>query len=144
MHYPALKFPSDTAAEVRAKIILHATQTETGCWVLPFSTTHGYGNLSLGYKVLRAHRASYAAFVAPINEGQVIIHRCDNRACCNPLHILAGTQSQNIADCHAKGRSWHKRNPEVASMVGRMHALRQHRNKTDNQIPRDVSAKEAA
>jgi DNA-binding NarL/FixJ family response regulator len=31
-------------------------------------------------------------------------HACDNPACCNPLHLLAGTQTDNIADMMTRNR----------------------------------------
>ena len=33
-----------------------------------------------------------------------VLHRCDNPACCNPDHLWAGTQKENIDDMHRKGR----------------------------------------
>lgn len=40
----------------------------------------------------------------PIPVGQIARHSCDNPNCCNPRHVLAGTQSQNIGDCVARMR----------------------------------------
>lgn len=31
-------------------------------------------------------------------------HTCDNPPCCNPTHIIEGTQAQNMQDCIARGR----------------------------------------
>ena len=33
-----------------------------------------------------------------------ILHKCDNRACINPLHLVPGTQLENMRDMIAKGR----------------------------------------
>jgi hypothetical protein len=33
-----------------------------------------------------------------------VLHHCDNPPCCNPLHLYAGTQRQNIHDAIARGR----------------------------------------
>lgn len=40
----------------------------------------------------------------PIPAGLSVLHKCDNRPCCNPLHLFCGTQQDNIADCIKKGR----------------------------------------
>jgi len=73
----------------------------------------GYGTLGLptrrGRKML-AHRFSYLMFNGPIPNlpdawhGTVIMHTCDNRACCNPRHLRAGSQADNVRDMFKKGR----------------------------------------
>lgn len=39
-----------------------------------------------------------------IPRGFVVMHECDNRACCRIDHLRLGTQLENIADRNAKGR----------------------------------------
>ena len=34
----------------------------------------------------------------------VVMHLCDNPACCNPIHLRGGTQTQNVLDKVAKNR----------------------------------------
>lgn len=34
----------------------------------------------------------------------VVLHKCDNRKCINPAHLIGGTQKDNIQDSIAKGR----------------------------------------
>ena len=34
----------------------------------------------------------------------VVMHSCDNPACCNVDHLSLGTQGDNMADCISKGR----------------------------------------
>ena len=78
------------------------------CWVWTAARDRkNYGVVSAGGKkgALYAHRAVYEDAVGPIPPGLHILHRCDNPPCCNPAHLWAGTNSQNIADMISKGRS---------------------------------------
>lgn len=60
-------------------------------------------------KAALAHRVvAYAIgiVVSPFYQkgGQVVMHSCDNPACCNPRHLSVGSQSENMQDCSYKGR----------------------------------------
>lgn len=81
------------------------------CW--PWraaSGTVGYGRFKVQGKLYSPHRLVYAITngpIADVNEhhGSVVMHTCDNPACCNPAHLRLGTQKANVADMFAKGRA---------------------------------------
>lgn len=79
------------------------------CW--PWTgglTVGGYGIIRPGRpsrKHLGTHRVAYEIAEGPIPAGLFVLHRCDNRRCCNPSHLFLGTQQDNIDDMYAKGRA---------------------------------------
>jgi hypothetical protein len=75
--------------------------TDGECWTCTGATNaFGYGTMSEGL----AHRTAYELTNGPIPKGLNILHRCDNRPCCNPSHLVVGTQAENVADCVSKNR----------------------------------------
>lgn len=75
------------------------------CWVWNGrKTCDGYGSLHIGGRQILAHRAAYFVGNGHIFTGDLICHKCDNPSCCNPAHLFAGSQADNMADMKAKGR----------------------------------------
>jgi hypothetical protein len=87
-------------------------RTPDECWPWTGATNdHGYGVLGLAKddrtgpgKMARAHRVAF--FVTYGYWPGVGRHVCDAPACCNPRHVLHGTQADNLADMWARGRGW--------------------------------------
>lgn len=63
----------------------------------------GYGAFKYAGHMHKAHRIALR-LSKPIPRHLHALHRCGNPACCNPAHLYAGTQSQNMLDCVAHGR----------------------------------------
>ena len=74
------------------------------CWVWLGSLRKGYGYIRVFGVNYRAHRLSWLLSGSSIPEGLCVLHRCDNPSCVRPEHLWVGTQLENIADRHRKGR----------------------------------------
>lgn len=61
---------------------------------------YGYGR----YKRKPAHRIVYEISRGPIPAGLLVRHSCDNPPCCNPRHLLLGTNKDNTGDAIARNR----------------------------------------
>lgn len=70
-------------------------ENESGCWIWTGARSHGYGDFSVGRRVIRAHRFSYEMLVGPIPEGLEIDHLCKRRECVNPDHLEPVTSREN-------------------------------------------------
>ncbi len=76
------------------------------CWVWEGSRTDkGYGRFSVSHtKHMRAHRMAYKIVHGSIPVGKNINHSCDNKLCCNPVHLWVGSQTENMMDMRVKKR----------------------------------------
>jgi hypothetical protein len=70
------------------------------CWQWTGAIQHGYGEI----RSRRAHRFSWELHFGPVPSGLCVLHRCDNRKCCNPKHLFLGSKEENNSDRDAKGR----------------------------------------
>lgn len=81
--------------------------TRTGCWNWNRAVgKSGYGVVRVGKRsAVSAHRVAWET----ANEKQIpvdmcVLHRCDNKRCVNPDHLVLGTPQDNTLDSLAKGR----------------------------------------
>lgn len=68
------------------------------CWPWLASTRSGYGAIKVARRVHSCHRVSYVLANGEPADGQVIAHKCDNKVCCNPLHLEAVSPAKNNRD----------------------------------------------
>jgi hypothetical protein len=79
------------------------------CWPFTGHTNEkGYGVLYLRKRPTEltayAHRAAFILHTGSTPDGGCVLHKCDNPPCCNPVHLRAGTQLDNLDDMRVKGR----------------------------------------
>lgn len=76
------------------------------CWPWQKATNeHGYGIFRVNGENVKAHRMALQ-----LSDGvhrdpeEKVRHTCDNPPCCNPAHLVPGTQADNVADMVERGR----------------------------------------
>jgi hypothetical protein len=106
------------------------------CWESSCATDKdGYGRIRIGRKSYRAPRLAWLALVGPIPDGYLVLHTCDNRLCCNPVHLRLGTQADNIRECSERGR--HAKRKMYCEQVNAAREMRRH-GATLRQIGREL------
>lgn len=85
------------------RVLARIDTTVDGCWLWPGSKDrHGYGQVRVytngdgTNRLVYTHRVTYEHFVGPIPEGLQLDHLCRVPLCCNPAHLEAVTQRENI------------------------------------------------
>jgi hypothetical protein len=77
------------------------------CWEWQGRRDEGYGLIRVGgsgTRMVVAHRVSWEIHNGPIPKGKFVLHRCDNKPCCNPGHLFLGTHQDNMDDRNKKKR----------------------------------------
>lgn len=82
-----------------------------GCWLWTATKTNGYGVVSFGGRLTRAHRVAWELAYGPIPEDRPHIdHLCRVRACIRPDHLEPVTQAENnrrMGEAHLKCPAGH-------------------------------------
>ena len=97
--------PANTPNEIWNKVDRRGPEE---CWHwIGWMTKSGYGRTEIKDVAYYAHRVVYdlvnpgeITLLAPKNrKGHgFVLHKCDNRRCCNPNHLYIGDQKQNCKD----------------------------------------------
>jgi predicted XRE-type DNA-binding protein len=74
------------------------------CWEWTKSLSSGYGRMRVGGRKMLAHRIVYELMNGSIPKHTLILHKCDNRKCCNPDHLFIGSHQDNMDDKMNKHR----------------------------------------
>ena len=82
------------------------TGPDDECWPWLWDTEQrGYGRITIKGTRYLAHRlVAYAMNNVDLSPDMVVRHDFDNPNCCNPKHLRAGTQIENLRDCAQRGR----------------------------------------
>ena len=62
-------------------------------------------------KMILLYRVLWELSNGPIPDDKILMHRCDNPACVNILHLHLGKQADNVRDMIAKGRDRKRGSP---------------------------------
>lgn len=86
--------------------------SSSSCWLWQGPPVKdGYGRLQFDGKLMLAHRVAFILSGGKFPQkkpstkhGWVVMHSCDTPLCCNPKHLICGSQADNITDRFRKGR----------------------------------------
>ena len=86
------------------KYVLRRQDHQCWPWLASTMKRGGYGQLRDGSKTLKSHRLAWELHFGSIPEALLIRHLCNNPLCCNPSHLLPGTNKENHEDMRMAGR----------------------------------------
>ena len=78
--------------------LLSRTKTSIdGCWEWQGCLNgKGYGSAKWNGREQTVHRIFYVAFIGPVPHGKELHHKCDNRRCVKPSHLVPLTRKEHI------------------------------------------------
>lgn len=79
--------------------------TPDECWPWLMSIKNGYGRFTVDCVEHYAHRYAYGLShgTPPTGRETHVMHRCNNKVCCNPNHLILGTLAENTQSAYRDG-----------------------------------------
>ena len=102
-----LPLPNWTPEDVERFLAKIEQRGENDCWEWTAGKRDGYGRFRIGENLYVATRLMWRLTHGVDPAGQLVLHTCDNPACCNPGHLFLGTDEDNNRDKEAKRRGNH-------------------------------------
>ncbi|CCE26131.1 g107 [Yersinia phage phiR1-37] len=91
------------------KILDNIKKDENGCWIWQRSLTgSGYGQIFAEGRNHSVHKYVFELINGKVPNKYVVRHKCHNRKCCNPDHLLSGTNKDNYHDSIEVFKKIHK------------------------------------
>lgn len=123
MHYQRWRLRGDPLWEPKQLTIEERfwgkVQKSEGCWTWNGGRdAQGYGAFK-ATRMEKAHRYSWELHFGKIENGLLVLHRCDNPPCVRPDHLFLGTHNENMADMVAKGRNRRGERQHMAKLTAR-------------------------
>ena len=91
----SLSEPQKVLASIEERCIIN----EKGCWLYPLAKNETYGKIKIENITYRVHRLMLCLKInKKYDEIDVTRHTCHIKNCCNPSHLLEGSNSENMLD----------------------------------------------
>ena len=112
---PPTKSFEDLPEKIQQRIVINKRH---GCWIWDpkrqwdgrlSSLEDNYGRTSFEGRSWAVHRLIYTLLGGVIHPEAVLRHQCHRKRCCNPEHIIPGSNRQNYFDSPRKVRRGKKR-----------------------------------
>jgi hypothetical protein len=95
--------PANTPETLWSKV---DKRTMDECWPWIGTIKGGYGRTEINDRAYYAHRVIFdlanPGLISREGPGMkadtLVLHRCNNKICCNPAHLYLGTQKDNMQD----------------------------------------------